>query len=189
MFRALALAAVAVTASCASALTGINDTALRLEFANGVCSGTAVGTRLLLTADHCFDGGNRLLKINGQEAHALKIERDGKDHVLVRVTTKFHRYAKVGPTPQVADRVRWVGMPAGEDRVYREAYVTRVTDEVWLDGQAFHGDSGSGLFDAKGRLVAVLSGGKSWQSRSGMEFRMTIAYPLEFTPEQWRAVQ
>ena len=190
MFRTLALLVVVITASCASALSGIEATALRLEFANGICSGTAVGPRVVLTADHCFADGNRLLKINGKEAHALKIERDGKDHVLVRVTTRFKRYARMGPPPAKGDRVRWVGMPSGMDRLYRQGYYVG-DDEGFLmfDAPAYGGDSGSGLHDDEGRLVAVLSGMRMWQNQRGFHMQLMVAYPLEFTPEQWAAVR
>ena len=93
MFKTLALLAVVLTVSCASALSGIRDTSLLLTMQRGHCSGTAVSRNVVLSADHCWAGGNRLVAINGQEAHALKIIRDGQDHVLVRVTTKFTRWS------------------------------------------------------------------------------------------------
>lgn len=190
MFKTLALLAVVMTVSCASALSGIQDTSLRLEFDNGgICSGTAVTDRVLLSADHCWNDHARLMKINGQPANALKIERDGQDHVLVRVTTKFTRWARMGPEPEVGDRVRWIGNPAGQEKVYREGYVVRVAGDTWLDANAYHGDSGSGLFDKHGRIIAVLSGGKRWQARSGLTFMVTVARPLEFTKEQWRSIR
>ena len=190
MLRTLALLAVVITASCASALTGIQDTALRLEFDNGgVCSGTAVAANVLLSADHCWNDSARLMKINGEEAHALKIERDGQDHVLVRVSTKFKRHARMGPEPALGDRIRWLGQPAAQLNVYRQSYVIRTDGEsIWfMDG--YHGDSGAGVFDDHNRLVAVVSSGRRWQARTGHSFQVTVALPIKFTPEQWRAIQ
>lgn len=179
-----------ITASCANALGGIQDTALRLEFANGVCSGTAVGANVLLSAEHCWADGNRLIKINGAEAHALKIERDGADHVLVRVTTRFTRYARMGPEPLQGDRVRWVGNPASLNHQFRIGYVTG-TDEgmTLIDATVFGGDSGSGLIDDKGRLVGVVSAMRRWETRSGVSLQLMAAYSLKFTPEQWDSIR
>ena len=190
MFRTLALLAVMVTASCASALTGIQDVALRIVMENGgVCSATAVGRNVLLTADHCLDG-TRIISINGREAYALKIVRDGKDHALVRVTAKFSRWARMGAAPEQGDRVRWIGHPSGMDRIYREGYV--VGDDsgmTMVDARAFGGDSGSGLFDDRGRLIGVLSGIRRWQTRQGFSMQMVAAYPMAFTADDWRAIR
>lgn len=190
MFRTLALLAVVVTASCASALTGIQDVSLRIEMENGgVCSATAVGKRLLLTAEHCLDG-TRIVAINGREAYALKIVRDGKDHALVRVTERFNRWARMGQAPEQGERVRWIGQPAGMERIYREGSVAgENSGHTLIDAQAYGGDSGSGLFDERGRVVGVLSGMRRWQNRQGFSMQLVVAFPLQFTAEQWRAVQ
>lgn len=163
---------------------------LRLDFEGGaICSGTAVGVNLVLTADHCLAAG-RLIKINGAEAYALKIVRDGKDHAVVRVTQRFGQWARMGAYPRTGDRVRWVGTPAGEDAVYREGYVARSKpDELYIDAIGFGGDSGSGLFDGRGRVVGVLSGVKSWRTMSGLRMDLILAWPLEFTEAQWAEIR
>ena len=43
--------------------------------------------------------------------------------------------------------------------------------------------------DDKGRLVAVLSGMRMWQNPRGFHMQLMVAYPLEFTAEQWREIQ
>ena len=163
--------------------------AVRLEFQRGLCSGTVVGKDLILSAAHCFDG-NRLLRIDGEDAYALEIARDGKDHVLARVTKRFTRWASMGPLPEQGDEVSWIGNPAGEFSVYRQGYVARVMpDELYIEAPAFGGDSGSGLFDSRGRLIGVLSATKSWRTLPGLHFDVTIVWPLAFTDEQWGAIR
>lgn len=188
MFAKLAVLALALAASgCADARP--KDAAVRLDFDGGVCSGTAVGESIILTAEHCWQAG-RLRMVNGFPAHALEIVKDGKDHVLVRVTVTFRKWARMGPQAQQGDRLRWFGNPAGQSDVYREGYVARTDDkEIWLDARGFGGDSGSGLFDSAGRVTGVLTGVKSWANPSGLRFDMIVVYPLAFTAEQWREIR
>jgi hypothetical protein len=123
------LLTLVLTAGCSNApardIGVIQGTALRLEFENnGVCSGTAVGRDVIMTAEHCFEG-ERLVRINGRPANALRMVKDGKDHVLVKVTSAFKTWARMGTAPKQGDRVRWIGNPAGEANIYREGYVAR----------------------------------------------------------------
>ena len=161
----------------------IQGTAVRLEFEkNGVCSGTAVGRDLVLTAEHCFEG-ERLVRINGKEAYALRMVKDGKDHVLVKVSMTFKSWAPMGKAPKQGDKVRWIGNPAGEPNVYREGYVSRVEkNSVLVDAQVWKGDSGAGLFNDKGEVIGVVSA----MVGASSSFVLAYAYPLEFTAKQWR---
>jgi S1-C subfamily serine protease len=191
MFRTLALLAVVVTASCASALTGIQDTALWLKFERGHCSGTAVGPHLVLSAEHCWGNGNQLVAINGREAHVTKMVKDGRDHVLVRVSVKFDRWARMAPHhPKQGDRVRWIGNPTSLRHQYREGYVTGVDGgQMLLDARLFGGDSGSGVFDDHGHVVGVVSAMRRWQTLQGMSMQLAVAFPVSFSAEQWRSVR
>jgi V8-like Glu-specific endopeptidase len=181
----IALLLALFTAGCAEAHPPIRDVALRLDLSPGICSATAVGPDLILTATHCMEG-NRITAINGQPAYALKRIDDGKDHSLVRVSIKFKRWAKVGGTLLAGDKVRWIGNPAGLDAVYREGYVARSwTTETFLDAQAFGGDSGAGVTCADGRVCGVISAGKAWV-RGAFVFNMTVLYPISFTRKQWQ---
>lgn len=185
--KALALCIALLASGCADAKP--KDLALRLEFDDGVCSGTAVAADVILSAEHCWTTG-RLRKINGFPANAMEIVKDGKDHALVRVNVNFKRWARMGPRPVQGDRLRWFGNPAGEYDVYREGYVARTNgEETWLDARGFSGDSGSGLFDSAGRVTGVLTGIKSWKNLSGLRFDMIVVYPLAFTAEHWREIR
>lgn len=185
----IALLLALFTAGCAEAHPPIRDVALRLDLSPGICSATAVGPDLILTATHCMEG-NRITAINGQPAYALKRIDDGKDHSLVRVSIKFKRWAKAGKAPLIAgDRVKWLGNPAGNENVYREGYVSRsYTDEIWLDAQAYGGDSGAGVYGPDGRLCGVISAGKAW-NRGIFIFNMTVMYPMAFTAKQWKDIR
>lgn len=182
--RALLFLLLAFASGCGRAHT-VQDVALRLSFeGGGLCSGTSVGRDVVLTAAHCFEHG-RLVGINGHEAYALRIARDGKDHVLVKVTQTFRHWARIGGMPVQAQRLRFVGNPAGEANMYREGYVVRAqTDGVLVDARSFNGDSGAGLLDDQGRVVAVLSGAYLW--RNGQFVMQLVAcLPLNFTHEQY----
>ena len=183
--RALLLLLLACLSGCAESHP-IRDVALRLEFqGGGICSGTAVSRDVILSAEHCFESG-RLVAINGRPVAALKMVKDGKDHVLVRVNTRFRKWARIGRSPATGDRLRWIGKPAGLENIYREGYVARAqTDAILVDAHGFAGDSGSGLMDRNGNVVAVLTGAQQW-SRGSWQFQLTLCLPLAFTPEQMR---
>lgn len=188
--KALALLLL-LLAGCADAHPGdIRPYALRVQLDRGHCSATAVGPDVLLTAGHCFGEGRRIVSINGQAAYALKMVRDRRDAVLVRVNLKFDKWAKLGSQPRTGDRIRMVANPNKWDGVYLEGYVSRSRQsEIMLDIQAFSGVSGAGLFDASGRVVAVVSEGWLLSAPSGHHLAMTIAFPLAFTPQDWKAIK
>lgn len=144
---------------CAS-IPSHNDlraTALRLEFAKGLCSGTAIGPDLILSAKHCFTGPLRT--INGQRASVVESHAESRDRIVVKVAgIRFKSWAKRGPAPKQGDRLRFFGNPEGAPDLYREAIVSRAwTDGLVLQTIVCGGDSGSGLFDAQGRVVGIVS--------------------------------
>jgi hypothetical protein len=54
--------------------------------------------------------------------------------------------------------VFWWGNPQGVPNVYREGYVAAVSgDQIAVDGTICHGDSGAGIFNQQGQVVAVVS--------------------------------
>lgn len=136
----------------------LRATALRLEFNDtGVCSGTAIGPDTLLSAKHCFTG--QLKTINGQRVSVVESHTESRDRIVVKVAgIRFKAWAKRGPIPRQGDKLRFWGNPEGGEDLYREAIVSRAwTDGLVLQTIVCGGDSGSGLFDAQGRVVGIVS--------------------------------
>src|SRR5688500_7126951 len=159
--RMLLLALLLSIAGCAESHP--RDYALGLDMSAGiipmpsrVCSGTAVGIDLVLTAEHCLTGATGLW-IDGEHVQVHEVVVDGKDHALLRVERTFKQWARVRPGAREGGTVNWIGNPAGQKGVLRRGYVARVSAaEIWLDAQAFGGDSGSGVFSRGGYLRMVL---------------------------------
>ena len=72
--------------------------ALLIEVQDGVCSGTAMGPHLVLSATHCFDNTEGM-KINGTAAKVLKRVDDGNDHTFLVVDLTFKAWAQFGLKP------------------------------------------------------------------------------------------
>lgn len=176
---------LAFTAGCTEASP--REAALRIGFASGgLCSATAVAEDVILTAAHCFEGHDRLTSINGQPAYALKRVDDGKDHVLVRVSKHFKRWARIGSNPAVGEHVIMYGNALGLNFAFREAYVSLVeVDQIlYAGGITGPGDSGSGLFANDGRVVGVVTGVKSQVIKGNYIFFLMWTMPLSFTQAQ-----
>lgn len=149
---------------------------LRLEYDDGVCSGTAVDRRLILTAAHCRAGGP-MTAVNGLPVKVLYQVRDRTDHVLVVVDLTFEHYAP---------NIRWQeGLSQGEEFVYwgnpltlpdqfRKGYVTgycpmdlcfprrsqyleATPDVALLSVMGQRGDSGAAMFNSAGEIIGVIS--------------------------------
>ena len=135
----------------------LRATALRLEFTEGLCSGTAIAADTMLTAVHCM--GNPLLRVNGQRVQVVESRKESRDRITVKLSgIRFKSWVQRGPLPAQGDKLRFWGQPSGESDVYREAIVSRVrTDQIVLQTTVCPGDSGSGLIDAQGRVVGVVS--------------------------------
>lgn len=180
----IALLLLALVSGCSEAHP---STALRITFASGgLCSATAVGEDLILSAEHCF-AGDRLATINGEPAYALKLVKDGNDHVLVRVSKKFKRWSQIGTNPKVTQHAVLWGNPSGLPFVYRECYVSLVQSDqiMWSGCDAFGGDSGGGLLVGN-RVVGVITGMKRVVSPTGFQFVLVWTMPLSFSGDQMR---
>ena len=88
----------------------LRATALRLEFQDGVCSGTAIGPDSLLTAVHCLT--HPLLRVNGQSVTVTASRTESRDRIVVKVSgIRFKAWAKRGPMPLQGDTLRFWGVP------------------------------------------------------------------------------
>jgi V8-like Glu-specific endopeptidase len=166
----------------------------------GICSGTAVGPHLILTATHCFGEGplvptpetSALAQVNGKPVSTFKRIDDGQDHSLVVVDITFDSFAAIASAPRQGDRVFLYGNPAGMHDMYREGYVTGFDHEssrVWTlyDVNGYMGDSGSGIFNERGDVVAVTSV-LIYISEMGLPFKLMATLPLQFTANQYADV-
>jgi len=167
------------------------DSALRITFSGGgLCSATAVGPHLILSAEHCFKG-DRLVTINGEPAYALRLVKDGNDHVLVRVSKRFKTWARMGSNPEPGTHVQMWGNALGLSFAYREAYVSVYKDEdiLYAGSDTAPGDSGSGLFAPDGSVVGVVTGTKSVVFKNGSAFTLLWTMRLKFSADQLREIR
>lgn len=152
----------------------------RIEMEGSVCSATAVGPKSLLTADHCIPEGLTGLSVDGRKAQVVHVERDGQDHIILKLSISFKAWTPITVDPPQGARIRWWGNPAGIPDVYGEGTVAgRYGDYILFDGNIWKGCSGAGLFDNRGRLVGVVSGMLYRQ-----DYKINWALPLKFTKGQ-----
>lgn len=138
-------------------LAELRETAVRLQFAEGICSGTAVGPDKVQTAAHCLKN-DRLVTANGSFVGVMSQRGTGPDTVeLTLAGVRFGRWVQRG-IPKQGDRVRFFGNPHGEPDLLRVGYISRVgADGIIVDVTICRGDSGSGLLNDAGELVGVVS--------------------------------
>lgn len=169
------------------------DAAVRLDFTDGVCSGTIVGPHAILTATHCFEGFDGQLAIDGNAVQVQEHIEDGWDHILVIVDATYDYWASRGADPEQQENIFLFGNPAGHRDWYRRGYVVGADADdngypvVIYDLNGFYGDSGSGIFAEDGSLIGVISL-VAFQSRYGVPLKTMASYALHFTPEQWAKV-
>jgi V8-like Glu-specific endopeptidase len=154
-------------------MESMRASALRLQFAESLCSGTAIGPDLILTAQHCY--GSPLLFVNGQAVKVTHVGRDKHDTLTLRITgVTFKHWARLGPLPKQGDRIRWWGNPEGNGDIYREGYVSRADkDLLVISAPICHGDSGAGVMNDRGEVVAVVT---AMSNQYGCTFE--LSYPL-----------
>lgn len=151
-----------------------------------LCGGVAVGDHTILTAEHCIDG--EPFTVEGQVTRGIVL--DGRDHALIQVEKPLKaRPAKLAPLPKLLDKVVEVGMPRGYGPLAREGTYSGTVKAP--DGSAWHvfsirvapGDSGSGIYDSKGRIITLVSIGFMGNQMS--PDAMAAGQALGFTKEQW----
>ena len=132
-------------------------TTLRMEFATGLCSGTAIGPDTILTAKHCLS--HPLKMVEGVQAEVIGSKLETRDTIVIKVKgVRFKHWAKRGPRPNQGDHLTFWGNPEGVPDVMREVLVSRAwTDGLVLQATVCPGDSGAGLFNARGEVVGIVS--------------------------------
>lgn len=173
---ALALGGAAISCSAKPPYGIAHLSAKYIEVPDGSCSATAVGAYVLLSASHCFEGDVRAIVVDGKRCDVWKLVHDGNDHVLVTLGHAcFQRYtAKLGRAPKVGDELFVWGNPGAFQDLLRickvagKVLMPKEAREEWpslrqpatlLTGALGKGDSGAGVFNARGELVGVVSFG------------------------------
>jgi hypothetical protein len=203
--RVVLLALLTFLAGCGgcASIPQAGDGAVSLDMGDGTCSGTAVGRYTILTAAHCFGSDTGEMTVDGVLVGYRVAARDGSDHALVYVSAAQKATARVAALPKPGSLVRLLGNPQGLPDLWRRGEFAGVWKvpacpvfkqtpgcEINLfDMNVTEGDSGAGIFDERGRLVAVLSGGLKIPERTGVMWGMVITLPLAFTTEQWALVK
>ncbi len=185
LFLLLALA-VGGCSGCASlSEKRSHSSALRLDFPAGKCSATAIGPHKILSAAHCFAVGVGEMQVNGVPTGYVVTADDGKDHVLVTVTTRLTHWVAVGPAPKRGQAVFLQGNPGQFQDLLRRGYVAGTYDKFTIyDLNAYFGDSGAGIFDSSGRLIAVVCA-LAIESQQGATFQLMASQPFAFTAKEW----
>lgn len=190
---------VLLVAACVTPLSAVqraHQSTLMLRMSDGFCSGTAIGPHAILSATHCF-GGSPSIVIDGKPVVITGSISDGHDHTILFVDRLFDAYASIGRAPLQGDPVFILGNPGGMPDLYRAGHVAGNAPGVvngatltLYDMQDFPGDSGSGIFDADGQLVGVISSFFGMDDEeNGARLQFAGSFSLAFTPQQLAQVQ
>ncbi len=148
------------------------------------CSSTAVGPHTLLTAAHCILGTGKVFVDDKDHVAAIKsIMYDEEDHVLLVTDMTFADYIKIEErAPVKGEKVSFWGWPGrSTDALYREGLCIDQEGELYIFKiPSFPGDSGSGVIDAAGNIITVVSLGDQSADMAGAA--------LAFTSEQLSAI-
>lgn len=176
---------------------------LRVEVLDspGACSGTIVGPRMIFTAAHCFaDAGEPVtfvLTTQGGSGDKIivrskEIISDGSDHAFVILDSDkpiFRHWARLGPDLVEGQNFEYYGNPNGLPGTYRRGYVSKNYElGVFLDVNGFHGDSGAGLFDERGRLVGMISTINGALNPSGLSIKFMQSFFFTYDRAKWSRI-
>lgn len=186
--RKFVLACVAFLVGCTgNPIATANSSAVLLTLDDTTCSGTIVGPHAILTAEHCLED-SKPLAVDGRQVAVNKVLLDKHDHALVLVDQGFRQWATMGIEPSQGDTVFVLGNPGALRDMYRKATVSGYDvyhgkTITMYDMNGYPGDSGSGIFNADGQLVGVIS---LMNQQTGEGYmKMMASYSLAFTAQQW----
>ena len=133
---------------------------------NAHCSATAVAPHALLTAAHCVTNTN-LVYLDKEKSPTYIVAElpDGADHIIYIVQRTFTDFMPMVERPMVKEEpVHFWGNPGHSRDVYRDGFFKDMLYEPDFKYTfqhfmlpTFGGDSGSGVMDAEGNVVAVIS--------------------------------
>jgi len=161
-------------------------TAVRIVTAGGKCSGTTIAPHVIISAAHCFRTATNLIMVNDKVGMISRILQDGNDHAIVVVSEDitFTTFAPIGPPVDEGDLIHYWGNPYLFDMMLRRGYVSGFSGvNTVFDVNGYQGDSGAGIFNAKGQLIAILS----YLQGEG-PFVLIGSYPINFTSTQLASV-
>jgi hypothetical protein len=168
-----------------------------VNFSFGQCSGTAVAEHAVMTATHCVDSTNIPIVIIDNNIRAFIDGRvdDGNDHtvILLRGIT-FKDYTQITITDlDIGQRIFFGGAAADYGSLlFREGRISTFYTVDKMRGYLIQtitigGDSGSGIFDDRGRLVSAVSL-TDIRSDGTQSICFMGAFKLQFTPQQLRQI-
>lgn len=172
------------------------DSSLAISMPGGTCSASLYGKshHVILTAYHCWDeGGGAIQTVNGMPVTTRILSNDGHDHIFVHVDQFVPgRPTHLAPLPAAGTEVYLWGNPLDFRSLLRIGYVS---GRYRLEGveynvfqlNSWHGDSGGGVFDAQGDVVAVIYGMRYETGQGGWD--VAICQPMAFTAEQVKAAE
>jgi len=146
--------------------THVIFTATMTEEAN--CSATSIARHAILTASHC-ESPSDFVSIDGVPGYRVDgVIRDGGDHSILLIRgADFKDFIPLGGRELRASEPVFIwGNPSLSGVVYIQqlhrglyrashALKGRIVDVLGF--QSFHGDSGAGVFSARGELLGVVS--------------------------------
>lgn len=165
----------------------------RIETADGsICSGTRY-FNAVITSRHCLEGPGNQIRFQGILANITRVWIRG-ENIYVFTDRQW------GAPPKFAKAIKGeplylIGNAGGFEQLARDARMSGALDVPSIAGRnnaipgalliacasCYHGDSGAGLFNAKGQLVGVYLGAFNQMAKeqSGYSFwSLSIAVPV-----------
>lgn len=175
-------------AGCVSTFAHVHETTVLLTMDDGTCSGTVIGPHAILTAEHCLTS-TKTLAVDNKLVEVRKVTLDHADHALVILNVTFTHWAERGTSPYQSESIFNIGNPGDLRDMYRRGYVAgnqvmRGRKVTLYDTNGYYGDSGSGIFDEDGRLIAVTS--IIYQQADNGYIKFMGSFDLAFTAREWR---